>query len=769
MKVKHQVIATVTITAIIAALAAILISYSIAESTSSENAEKEVVDSLISRRDITRKSIERYLTSLQSQIVSLAKSPLIRQSSQQLQQAFNDYPTQVVGGEGQLSRYYRDQFDARFRELNQNTSSEPERLLNKVSDAGRLLQRDYIAANRHPLGEKNQLSASNNDSDYDQLHQQLHPYLNDFLQKFGYYDIFIADPQQGNIVYSVFKELDFATSLKSGPYANTAIADVYRQALSLPEGQAAFADFKPYLPSYGAAAAFIATPVFNQNTLSGVLIFQMPIDKINAIMTNDQQWQEVGFGSSGESYLVGSDTLLRSESRFLIENKSAYLTGLKNAGLDSQLIREIELRNSAIGIQPISTSTVQLALNGQSGNDTITDYRGVEVLSAYTPVEFLGSRWALISEKDAAEAFAGVEQMTSRMTQSALLLAVVIIVVVAGVGVWIGGRVTAPIDSFIQQIRTIARERQLSAQFRDQGNDEFAELGQALNQLFSQLSDFFRHMQQTAETLSRNSTLMKDTTARTADQVHQQNAEVNSAATATTEVSASVAEVAGHAELASESMRNTRSRVKDSQAMSREARQTMYQLSENMHTAITNMEQLEQESQGIGAVLDVIQTIAEQTNLLALNAAIEAARAGEQGRGFAVVADEVRTLASRTAQSTDEIRDKIQSLQNQVSAVQQSMLSSHGETQNTMEKVESTANQMDEVSALIDQVEEMSAQIATAAEEQSAVTSEIDRNVTHVKDLSDGILEAASQIQNASGELDQVASDITQQIGQFRY
>lgn len=770
MKVKYQIIATVTATAAIAVLATILISYQIAESTARDNARHQVEQSLISKRDLTRKSIERYLHTIESQLLTMAASPLIQEASRQMTEAFDQYPSQVGQVDtNSLKQYYRQQFDARFQQLNQNQSSQPDSLYRQLDAPGRMLQSDYISNNAYPLGEKNSLISKKNGTRYDQWHSNLHPYLNHFLQEFGYYDIFLVEPAEGHIIYSVFKELDFATSLKHGPYANSGIAEAFNRALSLPEGQAAFVDFKPYIPSYNAAASFIATPVYNAGVLSGVLIYQMPIDEINAIMTNNQQWQKMGFGDSGESYLVGKDTTLRSQSRFLVEDKAGYLKALTAAGVRDSVIQEIDVRNSAIGIQPVDSRAAHQALAGKTDLLTLQDYRNVEVLSAFTSINFLGTQWALLSEIDSAEAYRGVTDMTQKLVQSSVITAFVLVFLVIAVGYLIGNRLTAPIDLFIKKIRDIANNNDLNARFRDSGSDEFAELGTALNQLFNQLGDFFQSMKNTATTLTRNSTMLHEATSQTADKVHRQNEEVNSAATATTEVSASVSEVAGHAEQASESMRNTRQKVKDSQLKSSHAKDTIYQLSGTMTNTINDMQQLEQESESIGAVLDVIQQIAEQTNLLALNAAIEAARAGEQGRGFAVVADEVRTLASRTAQSTEEIRDKIQSLQSQVCAVQTSMQSSYQETDNSMRTVEETAQQMDAVSLMIDQAEEMSTHIATAAEEQSAVTTEIDKNVTHVKDLSDGILEAASHIQQASGELDQVAIDINQKISQFKF
>ncbi|MCD8523261.1 MAG: methyl-accepting chemotaxis protein [Saccharospirillaceae bacterium] len=771
MNIKKQLTLTIVTSTLGAVILTALIGSLTSISTAEKGADAQVMQALISRRDLNKASIERYLATLESQLITLSSSPLIQQSAVLLRTAFFDYPLQYGESldEQPLKNYYSKDFSAAYAALNDGKSAPQQQIYQQMSDNARYLQSAYIAANRHPLGEKSELDALGNGTEYDELHRTIHPYLRQFQQRFGYYDVFIADADSGHIIYSVFKELDFATSLRTGPYKDSGIAAVFNKAMTLPEGEVAFSDFAVYLPSYNAPASFIATPIFTDGQRSGVLIFQMPVDKINGIMTNDNRWADVGFGQSGESYLVGQDMTPRSQSRFLIEDKAAYLQALQQAGIPQTLLNEIDERNSSIGLQPMDTSSVKKALEGESGVQIINDYRNIPVLSAYTYIDFVGVRWALISEIDRDEAYAAVSTMTTTLIRNSIILVMVMAVLMTLVGVWSGNRVTRPIVSVINRIRQVAERRELNATFNEKGAAEFVQLGQALNQLFQQLRSFFGEMQQTADTLNNHAQQLRSASNATADQVTRQNEEVNSAATATTEVSASVSEVASHAELAAENMRNTRNRVKESHEMSNTARTTINKLQQNMNLSIAGMEQLAHESEGIGAVLDVIQTIAEQTNLLALNAAIEAARAGEQGRGFAVVADEVRTLASRTAQSTEEIRSKIQSLQQCVSSAQQAMTTSQTGTSDSLEKVEGTARLMDEVSALIDQMEEMSAQIATAAEEQSSVTTEISRNITHVKDLSDNILEATATIQNSSSDLDSITVTIRNQIGAFKF
>ncbi len=771
MNIKNQLILTIVASTLCAVILTALVGSQTSISTAQEGADAQVMQALISRRDLNKASIERYLATLESQLVTLSSSPLIQQASVLLKTAFFDYPLQYgeALNEQPLKKYYANDFNATFAQLNDGKDSPQQQVYASLSDNARYLQSAYISGNSHPLGAKSELDALGNGTEYDELHRTIHPYLRQFQQRFGYYDVFIADADSGHIIYSVFKELDFATSLRTGPYKDSGIAAVFNKAMALPEGEVAFSDFAVYLPSYNAPASFIATPIFTDGKRSGVLIFQMPVDKINGIMTNDSRWAEVGFGQSGESYLVGNDLTPRSQSRFLIEDKPAYLQALQQSGLPKTLLNEIDQRNSSIGLQPLDTPSVRKALQGESGVHTIDDYRDVPVLSAYTYIDFVGTRWALISEIDRDEAYAAVSTMTTTLMRNSIILVVVMAALMTLIGIWSGNRVTRPIVNVVNRIRQVAERRELNATFSEQGAAEFVQLGQALNQLFRQLQSFFGEMQQTADTLNHHAQQLRTASNETADQVMQQNEEVNSAATATTEVSASVSEVAGHAELAAENMRTTRNRVKESHEMSNTARATINKLQQNMTQSIGGMEQLAQESKGIGAVLDVIQTIAEQTNLLALNAAIEAARAGEQGRGFAVVADEVRTLASRTAQSTEEIRGKIQSLQQCVNNAQQAMSTSQEGTDDSLDKVEGTARLMDEVSTLIDQMEEMSAQIATAAEEQSSVTTEISRNITHVKDLSDNILDATAMIQNSSTDLDTITVTIRNQIGEFKF
>lgn len=300
-----------------ALLVGIALSWS-AINISSSAIEDKVNEKLISQRDAKKTEIEDYFQLLHNQVTTFSNDRMIVDAMINFKSSFSDFRLQS-GIEGSLSekqnleQYYSTQFNTKFINRNNGQDANVKAIMTGLDADSIALQYQYISANSSPLGEKDALISARDDSDYSQYHSVYHAAIRDFQQKFGFYDIFLVDHNTGDIVYSVFKELDYSTSLIDGPYAETGIGQVFKMAKQQTTADSvSITDFASYLPSYNDPAAFIASPIFDNGRKIGVLIFQMPVDRINEIMTYREQWMDVGFGVSGETYLVGADKTMRS-------------------------------------------------------------------------------------------------------------------------------------------------------------------------------------------------------------------------------------------------------------------------------------------------------------------------------------------------------------------------------------------------------------------------------------------------------------------------
>jgi len=308
----------------------------------------------------------------------------------------------------------------------------------------------------------------------------------------------------------------------------------------------------------------------------------------------------------------------------------------------------------------------------------------------------------------------------------------------------------------------------LTVRFQVRSRDELGELGQVFNTTVAQVRELIERVGQTVAEVERQAGRVESVSGESNQTVSEQRGQIEQVATAMNEMSATAQAVATSAEAAVGSAQSVNEETVNGRALVVAQVGGIQRLASEIEQSVTVINQLAGDSQAISQVLDVIKTIAEQTNLLALNAAIEAARAGEQGRGFAVVADEVRALAQRTQKSTAEIEQMIARLQNGVGAAVKTMHSSHALAEDTVGQSAQVEQALEHILDAVGLIVDQNQQIAAAAEQQTAVAHDIDRNIVAINEAGQRTAEGAGHTEQASRELTQLVGHLQQLIAAFR-
>ncbi|ACS79964.1 methyl-accepting chemotaxis protein [Maridesulfovibrio salexigens] len=673
--------------------------------------------------------------------------------------------------------------------------------------------------------------------EYKEVHQYAATPFIPFVETLGYDDAILIN-DYGRVLFSIKKEKDLGADLKKGKYKNTNLARAFEEAV---KGQIVFADFEPYAPMGGAPIAFICAPVRSHaGDIQGVVALRIPLKEINSIMT-----LRTGMGKTGESYLVGPDLLMRS---------------------DSELNPDRSVSSSFKNKKNVESKAVKLALEGKSDTDIIEDVNNTDQLVAYTPLEIGKTRWALISEIHKEEAF---EAVTTLRTFALIISGITAILVVLVTLVFLRKSILGPLErieifvtsiaggdfkanlegKFKSEIKKLAdgiqvmvaelknklgfsqgmldgmtvpcliSDTEANISYINQPLCELLESGKSCeswigrpvkdllqappgekgiltrclderhpivnierrlktkkdnyrdvridaaplydldNELIGgfaiiidlsdmkakeeQINDQHKVMveitekaQSISKYLTKGASEIETQVDQVSSNTEKQFDRIEYSSQAITEMNQTLLNSVTNAENATDQAKQTRAHAEDGMQTMTETSVAIDQLQALSDTVKANMHQLGEQSQSIGGIIGVINDIADQTNLLALNAAIEAARAGEAGRGFAVVADEVRKLAEKTMQSTREVEEAIK-------AIQESAQSNIENTDQTVEAVEHASNLVEKSVQAFQEISGMSVDTATeiekiaqATDQQSEAHDQIHKSVEDLKMLA---------------------------------
>jgi methyl-accepting chemotaxis protein len=365
---------------------------------------------------------------------------------------------------------------------------------------------------------------------------------------------------------------------------------------------------------------------------------------------------------------------------------------------------------------------------------------------------------------DAAKAANAVYTQATRGTLLVMALSAIATVILAAL---LTRSIVKPLADAVQVADSVASGN-LTLNIDTRGNDEPAKLLQALKSMQGNLRGTIEQIADASNQLASAAEQLSAVTDGTARNLHQQSLEIDQAATAVTEMSSAVDEVARNAASASESSSESGRIARQGSERITQTLSSINQLAADVDSTSSNFGQLAGKIRGISQVLDVIRSIAEQTNLLALNAAIEAARAGEAGRGFAVVADEVRALAHKTGQSTREIETMISTVQNDTEQAVRAMESSNGLAKQTLGIAEGAGVALDQIIQSIAEIGDRNLVIASATEQQAHVAREVDRNLINIRDLSLQNSAGSEQTSTASRALSSLAANMQGMVARFQ-
>jgi class 3 adenylate cyclase len=447
--------------------------------------EETIYHQLTAARQTKARQVESYFRTIRNELRLLASTQLVVDATREFRSTFSELEQKQVPDE--LHRKVEDWYAQNFLPMARRLLSKDVPLADylPVGPAATYLQYYYIVANPQPPARRKVVDDAGDGSAYSAVHAIYHPLLRTAASTLGVFDFMIADPKSGRLIYAMDKEVDFATSLQKGPYRRSNLAAAIARCSGTPDPSlTCLKDFAPYLPSHGQPIAFMAAPVIDQGAVIGVLIAQLSIEEVDRVVTGDRQWRDEGFGATGEAYIIGPDSLVRSGPRLFFEDRDRYLAELKEAGNRPEEIDAIRRYGSPVLHQLIDTQATRAALAGIEGTGQVIGSRGKPTLASWGPLAIPGVKWALVAKIETSEAFAPIH----RLQRDLVTVGAVALLAVIVTGAWLSHSLMGPLRELTAGVRRFATG-DYSAKVPVSTRDEIGQLCSAFNAMVDELHE----------------------------------------------------------------------------------------------------------------------------------------------------------------------------------------------------------------------------------------------------------------------------------------
>jgi methyl-accepting chemotaxis protein len=727
-------------------IGAMVLAVAISSSIAGNNAQTALSDSIEQRflavATGRRQALTQYMDQQRDLLQSLAYNRMTQEALQALKNPYQSYRYEVENpGIDALRAEVGQWYQQRYLPLASGFAARPavSAWLEKASLETLLLQRYYLATNPNSPAELAKMTDRGDGSVYGQQHKRFHQSFRELVSRMHYDDLYLVDAQSKAVLYSVNKGPAFATSLQNGAFANTALAALVQQVIQQPAAGWQVSAVAPFSAQFDQLTLFMAAPVLNpqDQKLNGVLVLQLPLRTVSALMSDQQNWRAIGLGDSGDSYLLDSNGQL--------------LTTLRSK------------------TQPTpSAADISALLQGKQQIRQIVGSDGADYLQRTEAVSLGGHQVLLVTQQQTAELYQSLKGLQTQLWLSSALTAIVLGILVFWLTRRLGVGIAKPLELLSVQLTQAAEQQDLRQQFAPQRDAELSQTTSALQQLFSRLSGLLRGVQQAGQQSQELAAQNLQISMRSKTAVYQQKAALTQLDAEAAQASAALLQLQQQIALANDDAALTHQQAVSGEDSVKTLNQQIGQLAEQVRHSAGSMLTLDKASTDIMQVLETIRGVAEQTNLLALNAAIEAARAGEHGRGFAVVADEVRRLSANTANATAEIQTMLNRLAGSVAQTRQGLEQEQQTAEHCLQSAAHADTMLTQIRAAAARIVQVATHIHRLGSEECARSQQISAALAQIHQSAVETDNAMNMLAGQSEVQQRLSADLLAQASQLK-